>query len=497
MSPWRPVITESQSRRNVSSYSYTDSPRTLPNESDIRTMLQCISAKGRPDYELWCRVSAATLHAVRDDREHAIKLLQEFFPEGDSVGDYEKLFKTEWTQITTGTLVHLAREHGYRGTQREQHSYPAPPPIAVSFFKVIENPPPVEDTLLGDRWLCRGGAALMIGPSGIGKSSASMQQDLCWAAGREAFGIHPARPLKILIIQAENDQGDLYEMGRGVMEGLSFSKEEQANIAENLHIVFEQARTGPRFVFEVIEPLLEKHRPDIIRIDPLAAYAGADMTQADKSAEFLRSSLNPLLTKYRCGLILVHHTPKTNNRDTSNYRSTDWMYAGAGSADIVNWARGALIIDPSHTQGLFRFIAAKRGGRIGWRDSDDKKAYEKWFKHSEATFYCWEETSAPAATGKPPKHTVDDVWIDVPTFPQRILKNTLISKLGKRGIGENSARRYVNQLLEEEHLIPSEEPRSGTNPAKYVQRAEHVVADYRNEDGNIVHVLRPSTSGEE
>jgi hypothetical protein len=166
------------------------------------------------------------------------------------------------------------------------------------------------------------------------------------------------------------------------------------------------------------------------------------------------------------------------------------MYAGAGSADIVNWARGALIIDPCHTQGVFRFIAAKRGGRIGWRDSEDRKIYEKWFKHSEGSYYCWEETTAPAVIGKLPKYTINDVWINVPLLPRRILKTKLISDLNERGIGIGAARGYVKQLLEEEKLVPSEEPRTGTNAAKYVQRAEGLVADYRGENGNAVKVLK-------
>ncbi|MEI9893776.1 MAG: hypothetical protein WDN28_07705 [Chthoniobacter sp.] len=49
------------------------------------------------------------------------------------------------------------------------------------------------------------------------------------------------------------------------------------------------------------------------------------------------------------------------------------MYAGAGSADITNWARAAVIIDPTHAPHVFKFIAAKRGARVGWRDECGEK----------------------------------------------------------------------------------------------------------------------------
>src|SRR6266852_145470 len=68
------------------------------------------------------------------------------------------------------------------------------------------------DNLLGKRFLCVEGGMLFVGPSGIGKSSANVQQDILWSLGRSAFGIRPARPLRILCVQAENDDGDLAEM---------------------------------------------------------------------------------------------------------------------------------------------------------------------------------------------------------------------------------------------------------------------------------------------
>ena len=65
--------------------------------------------------------------------------------------------------------------------------------------------------LLRNRFLCRGGGLLLVGPTGIGKSSLSMQMMISWALGRGLFGVEPARPVISLLIQAENDEGDLAE----------------------------------------------------------------------------------------------------------------------------------------------------------------------------------------------------------------------------------------------------------------------------------------------
>ena len=75
-----------------------------------------------------------------------------------------------------------------------------------------ENDP---DNILGNRWLCKGGSCLFVGQSGIGKSSLCMQMSMNWALGRTTFGIRPERPLKSLIVQAENDRGDVAEMFQG------------------------------------------------------------------------------------------------------------------------------------------------------------------------------------------------------------------------------------------------------------------------------------------
>ena len=81
-------------------------------------------------------------------------------------------------------------------------------PVALDKFDTTHDP----DNVLGNRWLCKGGSCLIVGQSGIGKSSFAMQMAINWALGKATFGIAPERPLKSLIVQAENDRGDIAEM---------------------------------------------------------------------------------------------------------------------------------------------------------------------------------------------------------------------------------------------------------------------------------------------
>jgi hypothetical protein len=235
--------------------------------------------------------------------------------------------------------------------------------------------------LLGDRFLCRGGAMVFVGPSGVGKSSASMVQDLSWACGRSAFGIKPAGPLKVLLVQAENDMGDMSELAGGAIDSMSLSIEELDVIERNFVTIQCANETGDAFL-AWLDVQAEEHKPDLIRIDPLLAYLGADPVDTKALSDFCRRGLNGLLARHQCGLVLCHHTPKTTGRDTAAWKPIDAQYAGGGSADLTNWARAIIVIDGTNDPLVFQFIAAKRGKRIGWTSQEGLPSSIKFFSHA-------------------------------------------------------------------------------------------------------------------
>lgn len=58
-------------------------------------------------------------------------------------------------------------------------------------------------------WLRKGGGAFIVAPSGVGKSVFTVQAAICWSLGKAAFGVEPVRPLKIAVIQAEDDREEV------------------------------------------------------------------------------------------------------------------------------------------------------------------------------------------------------------------------------------------------------------------------------------------------
>lgn len=339
-----------------------------------------------------------------------------------------------------------------------------------SIVDCAEKPIDESCTLLGNRYLCREGSMLFIGPSGVGKSSASVQQDICWGLGMEAFGIKPARPLNILTIQAENDDGDMTEMSRGVIDGLGLHRDQREVLRRQVIYATVKTKTGNDFIREVLAPLLDNYRPDIVRIDPFQSYLGDDFKEARALLDFCQGGLNPLLEQYQCACILNHHTPKTSNRDTANWKATDWMYAGAGSAHLTNWARAVLVVDATKVAGLFKFIAAKRGGRLGWEDG-----VERYFAHSRKPgSIVWEEpdvvdileaehtpdrpnrkngTNPPVA----PKAPVDNLGALLRQIKDTPMSSTAWERAAKEQLHISRASFYrLHKELQQRHLIALE-----------------------------------------
>ena len=265
----------------------------------------------------------------------------------------------------------------------------------IRHIGAFELPPKHDpDELLKHRFLCRGGAMLLVGPTGIGKSSFVMQGAIRWSMGQEFFGIQAAAPMKILMVQAENDDGDIAEMRDGVYRGLKASgqlkDEDQDVIAGQIAVVCEDSRTGREFGAS-LDRLLGYWKPDLVIIDPALAYLGGDaLKQADVTL-FCRNILNPLIHRHRCGLILVHHTNKPpKGEEKGEWKAGDLAYLGQGAADWANWARAVVAIRAKGSHSVYELCLGKRGRRTGWKDKDGKPLFVKDIAHARETgMICW------------------------------------------------------------------------------------------------------------
>jgi hypothetical protein len=328
--------------------------------------------------------------------------------------------------------------------------------------------PDPRENLLGDGWLRRGGAAIFVGPSGIGKSSASMQQDIAWALGREAFGIAPARPLRILTIQSENDQADLHEMSCGVLRHFQVTEEERQVLRENTrYVTWTQAR-GAVFLSK-LRHAIRKYKPDLVRVDPLQGFAGCKIEDSEQIGNFLRAGLTPILEEHGCGLIIAHHTPKPRDARV-NRIALDFAYAGAGGAEITNWARAILAIEPRGTD-IFAYHAAKRGKRIGWEDPFGYAEFTRYFRHArDPEAMHWEEVTdageiaTAMASGK--KDLPAALLLHIPAHEPISRRDLLNAASVYAKVGRNKMAETLRDMLDakEPKVFAWKVPRPRTNP---------------------------------
>lgn len=239
------------------------------------------------------------------------------------------------------------------------------------------------DSVLGNRWLCKGGSLLIVGQSGTGKSSLMMQAAVSWAVKREFFGIHGKRPLRIVILQAENDRGDVAEAFQDCVHGMNLHQNERELLAENLHIYRDTTSTGHDFTAQ-LKDLITSNRADMVFVDPLLSFAGIDVSDQEQASRFLRHDLAPILLETGAVLVAMHHTGKPKSAaDKEGQTVADLAYAGLGSSEFTNYFREvAVLFRCQGDQPVYKFGLTKRRGRAGLKNADNDFAGEILIRHS-------------------------------------------------------------------------------------------------------------------
>jgi hypothetical protein len=323
------------------------------------------------------------------------------------------------------------------------------PPVARPLSALVR---PAQDDareLLRHRYLCRGAWLLLCGPTGIGKSALAMQAAILWALARACFGIEPTRPLKSLFVQAEDDDGDLWEMKDGVFKGLELTETEAKTACENVFICREDESCGFEF-WGRVRLLLAEHKPDILWINPALSYIGGESGSQKDVGTFLRNGLNPLLRKYDCGAVVIHHTNKpATGHEKPNWQAGDFAYLGAGSAEWANTARATLALRSIGSHEVFQLHAGKRGARLFWQDDQGQRSFVKHLAHAtEPGVICWHEAGPdeiPSKGGAPKKYDPEEIFELLP--PEGLArKDWVILAKDECGVSEATVDRARKEL---------------------------------------------------
>jgi VirE N-terminal domain/AAA domain len=219
--------------------------------------------------------------------------------------------------------------------------------------------------ILGDRYLNRGDGAVISSTSGMGKSAICIQGATELALNLGPFGIQGNGPLKSLIIQSEDSDGDVAEVAYSMKHVLHLTPEQIEQVNQRVKVVTDRVNRGTRFI-AALKKLIEEFKPDIVWINPLQAYIDGDVTDSKDLGSFLREGLNSLNQPPAFAYIIIHHTTKpATGKDRAERQWHEVMYDMAGGAEIINWARAIISLRATPDEGCFNLVLAKRGRRAG------------------------------------------------------------------------------------------------------------------------------------
>lgn len=252
------------------------------------------------------------------------------------------------------------------------------------------------NALLGARYICRKQSLQIVGESGIGKSSLAVQMAILWALGMAFFGITPKRALRIVLIQRENDEGDMAEEFQGVIKGLGLTSDQIAILRSNIRIWQNNTGTGFRFA-QWMEKKITHHGADIVIVDPLISFMDGDLSKQQDATRFCRHEIQPVLNRTGAALIAMHHTGKPKGKKDQADSFGAGKYMGLGSSEFTNWFRANATLTQIGAN-VFALKLEKRGKRAGMTDTEGKPTIEVKLKHAKDGIF-WEQIHRSTVQG--------------------------------------------------------------------------------------------------
>ena len=231
--------------------------------------------------------------------------------------------------------------------------------------------------IIRNRFLYRGGICILSAPTGVGKSSFVMQWAMHLACCETMFGLqvggyYTGKHLRVLVIQAENDEGDLAETRDGVIKACGVEMAQQAD--EYLSFVTMPDACAGEFAVR-LNAHCEVYEPDVVIIDPVFSFLGGDNNAQKDVSNWVRNLINPVLMKHKVACIMTHHENKPQKDKVAA-----GAYSMSGSAEWANAARCCLAFQKAG-DGLYWLIATKRGQRLGWKDEAGQRIMQKLIAH--------------------------------------------------------------------------------------------------------------------
>lgn len=317
-------------------------------------------------------------------------------------------------------------------------------PSKLNLQDLMTKPSNDDQCLLNEWAFERQAIVAIVAPTGAGKSVMTMQIATHCACGKSTIGFIPHQAYKVLVLQNEDSDNDIAIMRDGCMSRLTDA--EKAKAYDNLIFVRLRGVYGKTFI-SALEHYLKEHLPDIVFVNPLLKYYGGDPLNAKEVSAFL-NQLEPLLERYNCGMVFVHHTIKQSKQSRLN--QVDSSYSGFGSAVWSNSVRDTIELRGTKLDGVYSLITGKRSAKWGWRERyvrrSDTPTLPYWndcIDMDIAELFTASKTTSRAADSK------EMIFSLIPLLPLTTTQQELIVE---SDMSERSVRTHLKGLLSESRI---------------------------------------------
>lgn len=234
--------------------------------------------------------------------------------------------------------------------------------------ELLKTPSPLRWLIKG--WIPRDGLAMVFGASNSGKTFVVLDMLLSMSTGRGSWMGMKARNANCLYLCGEGFAGlrgrvALWAQEHGLSSVGTFKISKgpkRLNEASDLAFVAEQID-------------LSGMQPDIIAIDTLNRFFSGDENSAEEISGFLES-LMELQNKYKCAILLIHHTGVSKEADM-RARGSSALNAAADVAICVTNEKGYLTLTQTKQKDaeLQEPVEVHLKGAVinGWLDEDGEE----------------------------------------------------------------------------------------------------------------------------
>lgn len=148
------------------------------------------------------------------------------------------------------------------------------------------------------------------GESGSFKTNFLIYTSLCCVKGIDVLGNFETKQCKVMYIDEENRELGMIEKINLLSTGLSVNEEE----LKDFQLVISEDFTFSPEGMTKLEPWIKDFKPELIIIDSVAKVFAGDENSVMHVRRIFRL-LKPLIEKYYCTFVLIHHKRKNNGRE--------------------------------------------------------------------------------------------------------------------------------------------------------------------------------------